>query len=70
MTSSELLRAVRGERVVPRDRLTRMLEEADLVKFARRPLSTERARELGREARGVIEEEHIASTPEPTEVAA
>lgn len=70
MTSSELLRAVRGERFVPRDRLARLLEEADLVKFARRPLSAERARELGREARGVIEEEHLASTPVPTEAAA
>ncbi len=70
MTSSELQRAVRGERFVPRDRLARLLEEADLVKFARRPLSAERARELGREARGVIEEEHVASTPKPTEAAA
>lgn len=70
MTSSELLRAVRDERFVPRDRLARLLDEADLVKFARRPLSNERARELGREARGVIEDEHLSSTWKPTEAAA
>ena len=70
MTSSELQRAVRDERFVPRDRLARLLDEADLVKFARRPLSVERARELGREARAVIEDEHLSSTWKPAEVAA
>ncbi len=71
LTSSELLRAVRDERHIPRDRLGRLLEEADLVKFARRPLSSDRARELGREARGIVDEEHARSTPAPeTEKAA
>lgn len=67
LTSTELLRAMRGTPAVPYDRLARVLEEADLVKFARRPLSTERARELGREARGIVVSEHHASRPAPVE---
>ncbi len=62
LTSTELLRDLRGEPFVPTDRLSRVLEETDLIKFARRPLGTERARELGREARGVVVSEHHAST--------
>lgn len=54
LTSSELLAALRASRLVPHARLAAVLEEADLVKFARRPLSAERARELGRDARGVV----------------
>lgn len=65
LTSRELLGAVRAERAVPRDRLSHLLDEADLVKFARRPLSAERARELGRLARGVVDEEHDRSAPPP-----
>ena len=60
LTSTELLGALRGSPFVPYDRLSRVLEEADLVKFARRPLSAERARELGREARGIVVSEHHA----------
>ena len=48
---------------VPEDRLTRVLTEADLIKFARRPVSTDRAREIGREARTIVAEEHKASQP-------
>lgn len=63
LTSTELERSVRGLPHVPQDRLTRLLTDADLVKFARRPVSSERARELGREARAIVEQEHQASQP-------
>jgi hypothetical protein len=62
-TSTELLTALRAERAVPHERLDRLLSEADLVKFARRPLTTERARELGREARAIVAQEHAVSLP-------
>lgn len=70
LTSSELTRSVRELPFVPQDRLTRVLTEADLIKFARRPVSTDRARELGREARAIVTEEHRASQPSPGTVAA
>jgi hypothetical protein len=68
-TSLELIRALHGQRFVPHDRLLRLLAEVDLVKFARKPISTERARELGREARAIVAHEHTASQP-PAEQAA
>jgi hypothetical protein len=61
LTSSELQRATRPLPHVPADRLTRLLTDADLIKFARRPVSTDRAREIGREARTIVSEEHKAS---------
>ena len=70
LTSTELQRTVRALPSVPEDRLTRVLTEADLIKFARRPVSTERAREIGREARTVVAEEHKASRPAPEQEAA
>lgn len=69
-TTTELLTAIRGERAVPQERLARVLNEADLIKFAQRPVTPERARELGREARGVVVAEHAASRPVPEEKAA
>ncbi len=69
LTSTELQRAVRDLSFVPQERLARALTEADLIKFARRPVSSERARELGREARAVVAQEHTASQP-PQEKAA
>ena len=72
LTSSELQRTLHDVPHVPQDRLTRLLTEADLIKFARRPVSGERARELGREARSIVTLEHQASTPAqaPQDVAA
>jgi hypothetical protein len=71
LTSTELLGAVRTERAVPNDRLMRVLNEADLIKFARRQVTADRARELGREARAIVAQEHAASRPSPvTEKAA
>jgi hypothetical protein len=71
LTSTELLMVLRGERGVPNERLMRVLNEADLVKFARRPVTPDRARELGREARAMVAYDHAAAQPVPaTEKAA
>jgi hypothetical protein len=70
LTSNELHRAVRDVSTVPQDRLLRLLTDADLIKFARRPVSSERAREIGREARAIVAKEHEASQPQPREAAA
>jgi len=63
LTSTELQRSVRGHPHVPEERLTRVLTDADLIKFARRPVSTERARELSREVRGVVHDVEQALKP-------
>lgn len=65
LTSTELQRTARELAHVPQERLARLLTEADLIKFARRPVSSERAREIGREARAIVEQEHVASQPAP-----
>jgi hypothetical protein len=72
MTSTELLAVTQHARTFPQDRLLRVLNEADLVKFARRAVSADRARDIGREAKAIVEFEHQASQPvaEPTEKAA
>ncbi|HEX6966160.1 MAG TPA: hypothetical protein VF166_10200 [Gemmatimonadaceae bacterium] len=65
LTSTELLRALRDERALPSERLAPVLAEADLVKFARRPVSTDRARELAREVRDVVHDvEQALTAPE------
>ena len=70
LTSTELERSVGHLPHIPQDRLTRVLTDADLIKFARRPVSGERARELGREARAIVGIEHRASQPAPSQQAA
>jgi hypothetical protein len=65
MTSTEVLAVTQQARTVPQDRLLRILNEADLVKFARRPVSADRARDIGKEARAIVELEHQASQPVP-----
>lgn len=65
LTSTELSRSVRELPAIPADRLTRLLTEADLIKFARRPVSGDRAREIGAEARGIVDADHVASQPKP-----
>jgi hypothetical protein len=65
LTSTELLAALRDERAVPNDRLLRVLNEADLIKFARRPVTAERAQEIGREARAIVAQEHANTLPAP-----
>lgn len=65
LTSSELAAALRASRGVPHARLAALLDEADLVKFARRALTPEHARALGREARGIARDVETALTPQP-----
>jgi hypothetical protein len=60
LTSTELLAALQAEPVVPLDRLTPLLVETDLVKFARRAVHPTHALELGREARAVAWDVHEA----------
>lgn len=60
LTTNELLIAVRDNRLVPVNRLALVLADADLVKFARRVTTAERARELGVEARGIVAAVHAA----------
>lgn len=64
-TSTELQRSVRDIPFVPQERLARLLTDADLIKFARRAVSSDRARELGREARAIVALENKASQPVP-----
>jgi hypothetical protein len=70
MTTTELQRSIRELPFIPQDRLIRTLNEADLIKFARRPVGSDRARELGREARAIVARDHQASQPAPVEAAA
>lgn len=60
LTSSELGAALRAAASVPHARLAALLDETDLVKFARRPLTPERARALGKEARGLARDVETA----------
>jgi hypothetical protein len=69
LTSTELQRSVRELPHLSHERLVRVLTEADLIKFARRAVSGVRARELGAEARAIVDQEHIASQPAPVEAA-
>jgi hypothetical protein len=60
LTSGELLRALRLDPTVPVERLAAVLQESDLVKFARHPVSPERARELARESRAIVRDVNAA----------
>ena len=70
LTSSELLAAAREQRAVPVERLAPLLAEADLVKFARRPVTRERAAALGGEARAIAREVERARVAEEQAAAA
>jgi hypothetical protein len=69
LTSRELVALMRRHPTVPLEQLSRVLHEADLAKFAGWSLSEERARNLARDARAIIEHEHLASQP-PAQAAA
>ena len=56
LTSTELIRFLRSRSDLPVQRLAAILHEADLVKFARRSVTGERAREIGQEARAIARE--------------
>ena len=70
LTSTELLHALRRSRRVPVAKLAPILAEADLVKFARRPVSAERARAIGAEARAIVREAQQAHEREAAAAAA
>ena len=65
LTSRELVAVMRKHPTVPTEPLARVLHEADLAKFAAWSLTEERARNLSREARAIVEQEHRASQPAP-----
>lgn len=54
LTTSELLAAIRDERAIPSNALAALLTEADLVKFARKPIAPERALAIAKEARAMV----------------
>lgn len=71
-TSGELLAAVRGAPSVSFDALRALLDAVDPVKFANAPLSADRARALGNDAKAIVAAEHeraaaIAAAAPPTE---
>ncbi|MEO6446760.1 MAG: hypothetical protein ABIZ91_09105, partial [Gemmatimonadaceae bacterium] len=63
LTTSELLQALRGEGRVALARLSRVLHDADLVKFAGRAVDAERAIEVGDEARAIVDAVEAALGP-------
>lgn len=63
LTSRELVAILRSAPPVATERLSRVLHEADLAKFAAFSLTEERARALAREVRAIIDHEHRASQP-------
>ncbi|MEX2177121.1 MAG: DUF4381 family protein [Gemmatimonadaceae bacterium] len=69
LTSREVVAMIRRHPTVPAEQLSRVLHEADLAKFAGFSLVEERARNLARDARGIVEHDHAASQP-PAQAAA
>ena len=70
LTSTELLQALRAEPTVPIHRLAPMLAESDLVKFARAPLTADRAKWLGDEAKAIVKDVDDARARVPVQEAA
>ena len=67
LTSTELLEVMRSASGVPVERLSPVLNETDLIKFAKRPVSAERAREIAREARAIVKDLGQAPRAAPAE---
>jgi hypothetical protein len=62
LTSTELIHFLRSRSDLPVQRLATLLAEADLVKFARRSVTAERAREIGQGTRAIVREvEHVVA---------
>jgi hypothetical protein len=61
-TSNELASAMRRAGMGTFGRCAALLSEVDLIKFARRPVSAERAASLGREARAIAQAVHQAQS--------
>lgn len=55
LTSTELLAVLSADAPVPLPRLVPVLAAADLIKYADRPVTDARARELASETRGIVE---------------
>lgn len=64
LTTTELAQALRAEPGVPALRVTRLLHDVDLVKFAGQTISAERAVELGQESRELVDS--VENALEPT----
>jgi hypothetical protein len=60
LTSTELLAVLRADAPVPLPRLVPVLAAADLIKYADRPVTDARARELASETRGIVESTEAA----------
>ena len=56
LTTTELLAALRTDPRVPVPRLEPVLDQTDLVKFAAASITAERAKEIGRETRAIVEQ--------------
>jgi len=69
LTSRELVALARHYPAIPFEQLSRVLHEADLAKFAAFSLTEDRARNLSRDARAIVEHEHVAAQP-PAQAAA
>ena len=69
-TTSELLSAIVDVDVMPANRLAALLVEADLIKFARRPVTSTHAAQLGTEARQIVDQVEGARQPAPAQAAA
>jgi hypothetical protein len=70
LTTTEALGAMRNEPVVPTNRLAAILSEVDLIKFARRAVTPDRALDIGREARAIARDVEAARRPDLTSRAA
>jgi hypothetical protein len=55
LTSTELLAVLRADAPVPLPRLVPVLVAADLIKYADRPVTANKARELAAETRGIVD---------------
>jgi hypothetical protein len=55
LTSTELLAVLRADAPVPLPRLVPVLVAADLIKYADRPVTATKARELAAETRGIVD---------------
>ncbi|MEW5918226.1 MAG: DUF4381 family protein [Gemmatimonadota bacterium] len=64
-TTSELLAAITDVAAFPSNRLAGLLVEADLIKFAKRPIVAAQATQLGSEARAIVEMIHTTPAPAP-----
>lgn len=54
LTTSELMVSIRDQSAVPANTMVALLIEADLVKFARKPITAERAVAFGKDARALV----------------